>query len=218
MMTHWSKRLRTACTNGRISYAELARMTGISEDSINKYVQGAVDQPRGTTVDVISKALGVSKLWLLHGVGESHGGSVPESLPRTVNIPFFSFKAGMGGGGVISDERPEDFWPVPQTYLRHIRLDTADLVTISVEGDSMSPTLESGDQILIDQSDKNPVRGGIFAIHDSDTLVVKRIEKIPNSEPVKLKLISDNPHHNAYEVLADTTAIIGRVVWFARRM
>ena len=201
-----------------MSYAELSRLTGISEDSINKYAQGAVDQPRGTTIDVMAKALSVSKLWLMHGLDASGQSDPVQILPGTLNIPFYGFKAGMGGGGVVTDERPKNFWPVPETYLRHIRLDTADLVTIAVEGDSMSPTLESGDQILINQADKNPVRGGIFAVHDSDTLVVKRIEKIPDSEPARLKLISDNPHHNAYEVMAETTNIVGRVVWFARRI
>lgn len=218
MSQHWSHRLKQAIAQKGVSYAELSRLTGISEDSINKYAQGAVDQPRGTTMDVLAKALSVTKYWLLFGQEQAASSIEPAGSRHVLNIPTFGFKAGMGGGAVILDERPQDFWPVPKIYLRHIRLETADLAAIAVEGDSMSPTLESGDQILINQNDKNPARGGIFAIHDSDTLVVKRVEKIPGSDPALLKLISDNPNHGAYEVLADTTQIIGRVVWFARRI
>lgn len=218
MTEHWSHRLKSASADKGLTYAEIARLTGISEESINKYAQGAVDQPRGTTMDVLAKALGVSKLWLLYGLDETATVATGDRQREILNIPAYAFKAGMGGGGVITDESPQDYWPVPRVYLRHIRLETADLATITVEGDSMSPTLESGDQILINQTDKNPARGGIFAIHDSDTLVVKRIEKIPGTDPVQLRLISDNPNHGAYDVLADDTSIIGRVVWFARRI
>lgn len=33
-----------------------------------------------------------------------------------------------------------------------------------------------------------------------------------------LRLIGGNPHNNSYDVIADDTNIIGRVVWFARRI
>ena len=138
--------------------------------------------------------------------------------PNTVMVPEYGFRAGMGGGGVVLDEKPTRHWPLPQEYLRHVRLDTAALISIAVEGDSMAPTLIPGDQVMINRKDKNPARGGMFAIHDSDTLVVKRIEKIPNSNPVMLRLISDNQNHSVYDVIAEDTNIIGRVVWYARRI
>ena len=134
------------------------------------------------------------------------------------SVPLYSFRAGMGGGGIILDEKPSGRLPLPMSYLRQLRLASADLISIECEGDSMSPKLESGDLVLINRSDKNPARGGIFAIFDSDTLVIKRIEKIPASEPIMLRLIADNPNHGSYDVIADDTNIIGRVVWFARRM
>lgn len=141
-----------------------------------------------------------------------------DDKPGQANIPVYGFKAGMGGGGIILDEDPIGYLPVSKTYLRNNRLDANNLIAIEVEGDSMSPTLETGDQVLINRTDRNPARGGIFALHDSDTLVVKRVERIPASDPVMLRLISDNQNHSHYDVLADQTNIIGRVVWFSRRI
>ena len=112
----------------------------------------------------------------------------------------------------------DDFLSLPRSYLEQMQLTSADLISIDVQGDSMSPTLESGDRIMINRSDKNPASGGVFAIHDSDALVVKRIERIPATNPVRLKLISDNPNHGTYEVPADETNILGRVVWYARKL
>ncbi len=221
MRNHWSHRLKEACERQGLSYAQLSRATGISSESINKYIQGAVDQPRGNTIDILADTLKVSKFWLLYGIDNGdHSLAIPLSPSQSDvhQVPFYGFKAGMGGGGVIAVERPETYWPIPVGYLKQLRLESSDLIAIVVEGDSMSPTLESGDQVLINRSDRNPAGAGIFAIHDNDTLVVKRVEKIPSTEPARLKLISDNPHHGTYEVLADDTNILGRVVWFARRI
>ena len=93
-----------------------------------------------------------------------------ESAPQdVVQVPVFEFKAGMGGGGVIQTETPDSFMPVSQAYIKDMRLGAADLIAIECEGDSMSPTLMSGDQIMINRKDKNPARGGIFTIFDSET-------------------------------------------------
>lgn len=138
--------------------------------------------------------------------------------PTIVQIPQYNFRAGMGGGGVVAEEGEADFLALPRTYLEQMQLVSADLITIEVKGDSMSPTLESGDRIMINRNDKNPASGGVFAIHDGDVLVVKRVERIPATNPVRLKLISDNPNHGVYEVPAGETNILGRVVWYGRRL
>lgn len=217
-MDHWSNRLRHAISEKGWTHAELARHSGVSKDSVDKYAQGAVDNPRGKTLSALADALHVDRFWLSFGGEDGGPGQQSDSENDIIQVPSYGFRAGMGGGGVVIDEEPNTHWPVHKEYLKHVRLENADLISIEVEGDSMSPTLESGDQVLINQKDRNPARGGIFTIHDSDTLVVKRIEKIPGTDPIMLRLISDNPHHNAYDVIADDTKIIGRVVWFARRL
>lgn len=213
-MVHWSQRFRDKAESQRLSFAEIARRSGVSKDSIDKYAQGGVDNPRGATLDKIAGVLGVTKEWLLFGSGNDS----PQESNGLSMIPLYEFKPGMGGGGIILDENPTGYMPISREYLKSMRLDTAALMALECEGDSMSPTLHSGDQVLVNKADRNPARGGIFAIFDSNTLVVKRIEKIPASDPVMLRLISDNQHHSTYDVIADDTNIIGRVVWYARRI
>lgn len=142
----------------------------------------------------------------------------PQDGNGSVRIPQYEFRAGMGGGGIIANELETDYLALPRSYVEQMQLISADLITIEVEGDSMSPTLESGDRIMINRNDKNPASGGVFAIHDSDALVVKRVERIPATEPAMLKLISDNPNHGTYEVPASETNILGRVVWYGRKL
>ena len=198
------------------------------------FIEGLVKKADGPSYKALSDALGKNPTYVQQFVTKGTpralrsehmekiealaGGNSDSYSSDVVMVPVQSFKGGMGGGGIIIDEKPRQHFPVQADYLRHVRLDNADLIMIECEGDSMSPTLESGDFIMINRNDRNPARGGVFAIFDSDALVVKRIEKIPSTDPVRLRLISDNAHHSAYDVLADETNITGRVVWYARRI
>jgi hypothetical protein len=66
------------------------------------------------------------------------------------------------------------------------------LSIIRVEGDSMAPTLNAGDDILIDPIDcEERLRDGIYVLRVDDALVVKRIALNPVGRRVTVQ--SDNP-------------------------
>lgn len=69
---NWNERLRSAISEKGWSNAELARRSGVSYDSVSKYVKGGVSQPRGDTFEVLARALDVDPLWLEKGI-EPHG-------------------------------------------------------------------------------------------------------------------------------------------------
>jgi phage repressor protein C with HTH and peptisase S24 domain len=75
-----------------------------------------------------------------------------------------------------------------------------------------------GDTVLVDLSRKSPSPAGIFVLHDGLSLVAKRLEHVPMSEPPRLRIISDNPHYAPYECLASEVTIVGRIRWFAREL
>lgn len=119
---------------------------------------------------------------------------------------------------MIEDEERTGNWPLPRPYLDEMHLSGGELAVIPVKGDSMEPTLRSGDRVLIDLGDKNVSQGGLFVIFDGVGRVVKRVERVPGLKPPKLALISDNPLHGRYEVDAEHVDIIGRIVWAGRRL
>ncbi len=138
---------------------------------------------------------------------------------------------GMGGGGVAAFHNHTDSdgntivaddiratWELPQDYISELRIAPGKARIIEVQGDSMEPTLRTGDRVMINTADKRPSPPGIFAVWDGFGVVVKRIEPIPNSDPPTLRIISDNSYHGAYERTIEEVNIIGRVIWFARRI
>jgi phage repressor protein C with HTH and peptisase S24 domain len=218
---------------GALTQEDLAhRVSSHRNTSVSRGAIGNWERGYGMTTEnlnALAAVLGVSSEWLLSAKGDGpeharHIGNTPD-LPdaaadrATVEIPEYDVRAGMGDGFVVDAETIKDLWTFSRRYLvDELRLAARNLVVIELIGDSMAPTLLSGDRALVDMSDRRVGTPGIFALWDGDGTVAKRLERIPNAKPEKIRLISDNPLHGTYEVMAEDTNIIGRIVWFARRM
>lgn len=147
-------------------------------------------------------------------------------------IPEIDARAGAGGGGLasagvkpggdgstVSADEVKAHWGLPEDYVRgelHVR--PADAYIIEVRGDSMSPTLQPGDRVMVDTADRTPSPPGVFAVWDGFGVVAKRVEVVPNSDPALLRIKSDNPNHDDYERTIDEVSVIGRIIWVGRRI
>jgi phage repressor protein C with HTH and peptisase S24 domain len=90
---------------------------------------------------------------------------------------------------------------------------------IAVRGDSMIPTLWPGQRCMVDTNDRIPSPPGVFVVWDGMGLVLKRLELIPGSgDPMRVRIMSDNPKYTAYERTLDEAHINGRVVGVWARM
>jgi phage repressor protein C with HTH and peptisase S24 domain len=139
-----------------------------------------------------------------------------------VAVPLHAVHAAAGGGSFDTDTARDDAQPglsFPPDLLRRITAaPSSGLKLLSVSGDSMSPTLEDGDLVMIDTGRQMPSPPGIFILDDGVGLVAKRVDSIPNTTPPQLRLSSDNPVYSNYQRRLDEVHIVGRVVWFARNI
>jgi len=155
---------------------------------------------------------------------EDLGAITAKRLPGAANsnvsaVPEYHVHVSAGGGALVAEENKRRDWPFATDYLKaELGLDRSHLAVVEVRGDSMEPTLSSGDRVLVNMSDTQVSQPGVFIIYDGDGTVVKRVEKIPGSKPPMIVLISDNPLHGKYELRADAVNIVGRVVWRAGRI
>lgn len=136
----------------------------------------------------------------------------PEYLAVDI-LPSF---AGMGGGGTGEGDLGQAL--IPRSLIEdELRANPSDMLLIEARGQSMEPDFHHGDQILIDKRDCNPVQPGSFALWDGDGYVVKLIERVP-MQPGKYRIFSANTRYSSYEVDAEQIKIMGRPVWFGRRL
>ena len=132
-----------------------------------------------------------------------------------VGVEVLPTYAGMGGGGTGEGDRSQAL--LPRSLVRdELRAEPGDLLVINVRGDSMTPMFEHGDQLVIDKRDTNPVQPGPFALWDGDGYVVKNVERIRATK--RYRIFSTNPAYSAEEASPEEISIMGRPVWFARRM
>lgn len=82
----------------------------------------------------------------------------------------------------------------------------------------MAPTLDDGDDILVDGGDAaSRLRDGIYVLRMEDVLMVKRVARVPGQG--RIAVISDNPHYRNWDDLPMTAVqLVGRVIWTGRRV
>ncbi|WP_297813623.1 S24 family peptidase [uncultured Methylophaga sp.] len=136
------------------------------------------------------------------------------------HIPLFDVKASAGNGSVVHEEEATDALMFKREWIHNeLHSSPANLYLIYVEGESMEPVLRPGDVILVDHTDNIAKRDGIYVIRMGESLLVKRLQRLPNH---RLKVTSDNPAYEPFEIsldfdLQNEMSIIGRVVWSGRR-
>lgn len=136
---------------------------------------------------------------------------------NAVMIRLVPDHAGLGPGG--TGEGDEGLVSFSRDLIENELRSSADhLLALVAEGNSMLPDFQGGDQILVDTKRKSLAQPGAFCLWDSDGHVVKFVEKVAGSEPTRIRLISANPLYEPVERLLEEVGIIGRVVWFGRRI
>ncbi len=88
-------------------------------------------------------------------------------------------------------------------------LDPDTCIALRVEGDSMEPTIHSGDTLVIDQSDREPLEGRAYVVRSATGLIIKRLRQ----EAGAWIMASDNPDFPP-RPMAGEDRILGRVLWF----
>ena len=243
-MSDLKKRIRSRLAERGQSARAVSIAAGLGPEAISNVLRDRSRYPRGDTLRDLATALGCSIDWLITGEGApgsvvSHA-KINTAQPRNENtepapptqIPEIDVRGGMGGGGeaaiayvpdgtggLMETDAVRGCWALPGDYLRaELRVDTRATRIIEVQGDSMEPTLRPGDRVMMNTADKCPSPPGVFALWDGFGVVVKRLDPIPNSDPPIIRIQSDNPNHQPYDRTADEINIIGRVVWFGRRL
>lgn len=245
--TEISARLKIARTALALNQREFASKSGVGFSTYQKYELG-MSVPGGDAIEGFVR-LGFNANWLLTGEGPMLLSELlyeamqdlrdMHSLQKTANrmraeqlhapyantafvsIPLYNVTAAAGGGVLVDQEHVIDMLQFSEAWIRQaLRAAPADLYLIYVDGESMEPTLRSGDVLLLDRRATKPDREGVYIMRMNGMLLVKRLQALPGGI---IKVTSDNAAYDPFTVrLAEMQdqdfAILGRVVWSGRRM
>jgi len=178
------------------SKSAFAEQIGTKGHIIDLYLRGE----RKITYDQAKKLCskyGVSETYMFQGEGqafESLEQSNTNKLARALGISFspnilYTNMEAFAGNTVGVDLLEENEW-------FHIPGVSGDLIAFNINGDSMAPTINTGDMVICKplESNSEMVDGEVYAIVTNQSIWVKRVRKYynPYQKWTHLQLISDN--------------------------
>lgn len=198
---------RVAKTTGITTQRELAGLLGIEPAAITLAKSRGVPKSWGLS---IATAFGINPVWLKTGSGPVY----QNEQTGTVLVPKVAARACAGGGSFELSDAIVDELPFDRAWLGK-KGNPGRMAVMEVMGDSMSPELEPGDNILIDQSQNQVADNKLYVVGLADSIQVKRIQVRPGL----LVLFSTNQRYSPVSLQGDeidTLRVIGRVLWSSR--
>lgn len=205
--------LERLCAERGEDFAGLSRMLGRNPAYIQQFVRRGVPRKLGEAER--------RKLARYFSISESLLGGPVEDLPVSalVHVNRSPVRASAGPGAIPYDQAGKPYFAFDENWLKSLTASSPGrLSIIRVEGDSMAPTLNAGDDILVDLGDcEGRLRDGIYVLRADDALVVKRLALHPAGRRITVQ--SDNPAYPDWpDCDIDEIACIGRVIWAGRKI
>jgi phage repressor protein C with HTH and peptisase S24 domain len=200
----------------------LADFCGVSRTAVTQWENGDTENLRGAHLLKAAEFLGVTAIWLETGK-EARGvlyRPPPETKPHLLNevdVPVFAVTASMGVGKPLPDH---------DTVVGNLQLTNEwvrsnlgnlsspkNLAVISAYGDSMSPTFNDGDILLVDRGVNDIKIDAVYVFALASELYIKRIQRQMNGGVI---IKSDNTLYDPHVVQnseKEGLRILGRVMW-----
>lgn len=225
----FAKRLEKARERRNLTQTELAKMLGVSPQSVQQWEAGGT-MPRHKRIDTLADKLGVRAQWLIFGQGDMlkpakdelvmHETEITEEkgplAPDEIEIPYFrevEMAAGDGRTQVIENHGASMRFSLARLARAGVQPENAACATIA--GKSMEPVIMDGSPVGIDKGCRQIRDGHVYALDHGGMLRVKRLYRMPMN---RMRVVSDNDEEYPEEVysLGDPEAprIIGRVFWW----
>ncbi len=214
--------------------SKIAEVLGIRRQSVyDARDKGKI--PPGWLIKIAEKT-GVSLDWLVFGEGPvyRHERQTP---PQTVTfereeyvfIPLLGSRIVAGPQGEILYETVEDFYPFKRWWVEKLVGRNPEnfkhLLLFKVAGDSMAPTINPGEVVLVDtrESERIEIRNGrIYVVRREDgSISLKRVVLSRTEEGLQLVCLSDNTLYNPFTIRIEPDYpihyyVLGRVRWSGR--
>lgn len=210
------------------SQSDLAKRAEVSQGAISHLENGTSENTRHLAA--IAKALGVATEYLTDGSQPLVSDIAPLSDYMVVGgdgtdiksddyvmIDQYDVVGSCGNGHLMGDVAVKGGLVFKRDWIKTMGISSDNLATIYAQGDSMNPTIEDGQVLLVDKSATQPQSTKIYIICIDGQLYIKRLINLYD----KWVMRSDNPDKSSYpdiEISAETMSNVdvqGRIVWQA---
>lgn len=214
------ERIRIRMAEIGISQSELARRVGVTQATIAKLATGS--SAGSKHLHVIARELGTTPAYLSGETDDASAGALPAPTPQRIAeqldlVGVEQIDLAYGLGATFTDlPLHSEVQHFPRAWLERITISPPALLTWTHgRGDSMLPTINDGDLILIDRSQRRIIEQDALWAHTvGDLGGIKRLRLRGR----KVIILSDNPAVPPDEADVEELNIVGRVVFVGRRI
>lgn len=203
-----------------LSQSALAREVGVTQQTIGKVVSG--QSANSSHLHKIARILQTTAAYLTGEVDDpAEDAFIPPSPAEIaeqmglIRIEEIDLSLGMGAGFLDGHVERVDRW-MPEEWVRLFTDSPAVQLSIAKPiGDSMYPTINDRDLVLIDRSSLSIDRQeGIWALSYGGFGTIKRVRALPDGT---YKLMGDNPHVREEIASPEELHVMGRIAGVFRR-
>lgn len=200
-----AKRLHAAVKqaggNGKV-----AARANMKLGTLSRYLAGR--DMKASAMIALADACNISLDWLAKGVEPASSLATSEVQASTaitspggdddaLPVKFFEVEPSAGLGVYPSEWVDAQDFHVSKKFIRQVLgVWSSYIFFVRVQGDSMTPTIKSGETILVDYAPQDIV-DGIFMLSLHGRLIVKRLSI---KDMHNISVISDNPRYNTFDV------------------
>lgn len=200
-------RLRDLAAERGVSLAELSRLIGRNAAYVQQFVRrGSPRRLEEGDRSTLARYFGVSESEL--------GGRLELSARPSARVRRLDLAAAAGGGGLGEELPGNGVLAADPAVLAALGVEARQLAIVPVHGDSMVPTLQPGDLLLVDEAQREELAEAIHVLRLDGALLVKRLRP----EGRRLIVTSDNPAYPPLSIALSDVSILGRVVGISRRL
>jgi hypothetical protein len=209
----------------RLVFAWLVLIFEYEDDEIEKLIERSIKQywryVEGHDVPLsillkICEVTGIPESYLILGKSPGLDENISTGPSPAAAVQLLAFCASAGDGVLVLDEAAK-FVPFEQETLERLRVHPENARLLTAAGDSMRPTIEDGEPLLVDIADTDVIDGRIYVFTIGDQVLVKRLRRLGN----RLLMRADNRdlYPDEEEVpMIEPVRIIGRVRWVGRSL
>lgn len=204
-----------------------SKIIDVKAETVSKWVRGESKAPFYALAAFARKA-GASLDWLAWGTEPAFAptvasGDQPIYEPGAGPLPFgffrvprYDVRASAGAGALNDDANIKDYLAFRESWIR-VELGTSprEVLCMNAIGDSMEPTIRTGDVLLVDRAITKVADEAIYVVALEDALLLKRVQPLLGG----VVLRSDNPAYGPVSLTsaeADQLSVFGRVRWYGR--
>lgn len=202
------------------SKSEIAKLCNVAPSAVTQWISGESKTLKAESVFALSKATGFRAEWLTFGTGHEHDDDGLPGSPSEKDyalIPQYSAKGASGAGYMNDHVEVKGGLAFKRAWMQRIGLKEGRLYVLYNSGESNWPTITDGEVLLVDEAQREPRSGRMYALYNADSeIIIKRlIREVSGTWLIR----SDNQDKARYpdQPVSDEgmrgVEIIGRVVW-----